>query len=84
LHAELLEFLVRVLREDYGGCVFLTTHSPLVVDLVEDLEELWVFKPTGKGVEVRNAASYRGEEELRKELEELGLSLGYKVLYGLT
>jgi predicted ATPase len=84
LHPELLEFLIAVLREE-GNCVFVTTHSPVVLDLVEP-EEIFVFKPDerGEGVEVKNVTDYKSKEELEKELEELGLKLSEKVFYGIT
>ena len=83
LHPELLEFIISTLREDCEGCVFVTTHSPIVLNLVEP-EEIFIFKPTDDGVEIKNLTEYKSKEELMKELEELGITLGEKVLYGLT
>jgi len=84
LHPELLEFLIAVLKEE-GNCVFVTTHSPVVLDLVEP-EEIFVFKPDerGEGIEVKNVTDYKSKEELEEELEELGLKLSEKVFYGIT
>ena len=83
LHPELLEFIVSTLKEDCEGCVFVATHSPIVLNLVEP-EEIFIFKPTDDGVEIKNLTEYKSKEELMKELEELGITLGEKVLYGLT
>ena len=83
LHPELLEFIIGTLKEDCKGCVFVTTHSPIVLNLVEP-EEIFIFKPTDDGVEIKNLTEYKSKEELMKELEELGITLGEKVLYGLT
>ncbi len=80
LHPELIEFVVETLREE-GNCTFVATHSPIVLDLV-DPEEVWIFRPGEEGVEIRNVTEYKSKEELLKELEELGISLGEKVLYG--
>ena len=83
LHPELLEFLINSLKE-CEGCVFVTTHSPVVLNLV-DPEEIFIFKPKDDGsIEIKNVTEYKSKEELMKELEELGISLGEKVLYGLT
>lgn len=83
LHPELLEFILTTLKEDCDGCVFVTTHSPIVLNLVEP-EEIFIFKPTDDGVEIKNLTEYKSKEEIIKELEELGITLGEKVLYGLT
>ncbi len=84
LHPELLEFLINTLKEDSDGYVFITTHSPVVLNLVEP-EEIYIFKPKDDGsIEIKNATEYKSKEELMKELEELGISLGEKILYGLT
>ena len=63
----------------------MTTHSPVVLDLVEP-EEILVFKPDerGEGVEVKSVTDYKNKEELEKELEELGIKLSEKVFYGIT
>jgi AAA15 family ATPase/GTPase len=82
LHPELLEFVINVLREECEGCVFVTTHSPIVLNLVEP-EEIFIFKPTDDGIEIKNLTEYKSKEEIMKELEELGITLGEKVLYGL-
>jgi|GEM_PF-1933330 predicted ATPase len=82
LHPELLEFLINTLKEESEGYVFVTTHSPVVLNLVEP-EEIYIFKPKDDGsVEIKNVLEYKSKEELMKELEELGISLGEKVLYG--
>ncbi|KUJ93464.1 MAG: hypothetical protein XD40_1314 [Archaeoglobus fulgidus] len=82
LHPEILEFLVEVLKESEGS-VFLTTHSPVVLNLVEP-EEVFIFKPTTEGIEIRNLTEFKSKEDLLKELEELGINLGDKVFFGLT
>ncbi len=82
LHPELIEFLISTLKES-EACVFITTHSPIVLNLVEP-EEVFIFKPKDDGdVEIKNVTEYKSKEEIEKELEELGISLGEKVLYGL-
>ncbi len=82
LHPELLEFLINTLKEECNGCVFVTTHSPVVLNLVEP-EEIFIFKPKDDGsIEIKNVTEYKSKDELMKELEELGISLGEKVLYG--
>jgi len=83
LHPELIEFLVEMLREEHDGCTFIATHSPVVLNLAEP-EEIWIFKPTKEEVEIKNVTEYKDKEELLKELEELGITLGEKVLYGFT
>jgi predicted ATPase len=83
LHPELLEFVINVLREECEGCVFVTTHSPIVLNLVEP-EEIFIFKPTDDGVEVRNLTEYKSKGELMKELKELGITLGEKVFHAFT
>ena len=83
LHPELIEFLIVMLKEEHNGYTFLSTHSPVVLNLVEP-EEVWIFRPTDEGVEIKNVTEYKSKEELLKELEELGITLGEKVLYGFT
>ena len=83
LHPELIEFLIGVLKNDFDGYVFLSTHSPIVLNLV-DPENIWVFKPEPENGEIviKNATEYKNRKDLEKELNELGISLGEKVLYG--
>ena len=81
LHPELIEYLINALRKEVEGYVFLSTHSPIVLNLV-DPENIWIFKPKEDGIYIKNATEYKNKEELLKELEELGISLGEKVLYG--
>lgn len=84
LHPELLEFLISSLKEESEGYVFVTTHSPVVLNLVEP-EDIFVFKTEEDGsVEIKNVTDYKSKDELMKELEELGINLGEKVFYGLT
>ncbi len=66
-----------------SNCTFVATHSPIVLDLV-DPEEIWIFRPGEDGAEIRNVTEYKSKEELLRELEELGISLGEKVLYGFV
>jgi predicted ATPase len=77
LHAKALELLIDELK--MSECMtILTTHSPMVVDIVEpkDLilvekgDEGTVFRRTGK------------PEEVRKELSERGITLSERWLYG--
>ena len=82
LHPELIEYLLDVMIKNIGdGYLFISTHSPVVLNLV-DPENIWIFKPENDEVKIKNATEYKSKEELLKELEELGISLGEKVLYG--
>jgi len=82
LHPDLLEFIVNVLREE-NIITFITTHSPTVLNLV-DPEEIWICKPTDKEIKIKNATEFKSKEELLKELDELGITLGEKIFHGLT
>jgi len=83
LHPELLEYLITTIKEKCKGITFITTHSPIILNLAEP-EEIWVFKPIDEGIIAKNLTEYKSKEEIQKELEELGLTLGEKVFYGLT
>ena len=82
LHPDLLEFIVNVLKEE-NVTIFITTHSPTVLNLV-DPEEIWICKPTDEEIKIKNATEFKSKEELLKELDELGITLGEKIFYGLT
>ncbi len=48
-------------------------------------DEIFVFRTDEEGsVEIKNISEYKSVEELKGELEDLGITLGEKVFYGFT
>ncbi len=76
LHPELLESMIKELK-NFEGYVFITTHNPYVLDLVNP-EEIIIFKREEEKVKTKKVTDYKNKDELLKELEELGISLGEK------
>lgn len=77
IYPEAMEVLIDKLRRSEAQ-VILTTHSPVVLDLVEPEEVVLVHKEAGE----TNMARLREPEKIRAKLKELGLSLGQSWLYG--
>lgn len=86
LHHQLLEPLAREMREHAGGRrhgsqIFLTTHSPFLVDAL-DPSEVWILEKTKEGFsEAHRAADLPGVKELNDEGLPLG-SLWYSNHFG--
>lgn len=79
MHARMIERLFDELR-DIDIPVIVTTHSPVVVDLV-DPERLIVLRRGRDGATMVDRI--REPERLRKILEEEGVTLGYYYLHAL-
>lgn len=77
LHKESLEYILDELKE-CKSTVILTTHSPLVVDIVK-LEDLLIVERTGEGTVLSRV---RAPEKLRKKLAELKITQSESWLYG--
>ena len=77
IYPEAMEVLIDVLRRSEAQVV-LTTHSPVVLDLVEPEEVILVYKEAGE----TKLARLREPERIKAKLEELGLGLGQSWLYG--
>ncbi len=77
LHLKLIELAISAFRS-FPGKVVLTTHSPMVVDLV-DPSELILFEKSGLSTVAKRIANPEG---LKKRLAEDGLALSESWLYG--
>ena len=69
LYAEALEYVIDELRNS-GVTVIITTHSPVVVDMVK-LEELFISEMTPEGTVFRKI---KNPEKVREKLRELKLT----------
>ncbi|MBL7117670.1 MAG: AAA family ATPase [Candidatus Syntrophoarchaeum sp.] len=77
LHAKALELIIDELKEN--ACMaILTTHSPVVVDMVS-VEDLILVEKSDEGSVFRKTEK---PEEMRKELSEAGITLSERWLYG--
>jgi len=77
LHAKALELLIDELK--MSECMtILTTHSPMVVDIVEP-KDLILVEKGDEGTVFRRTEK---PEEVRKELSERGVTLSERWLYG--
>jgi predicted ATPase len=77
LHAKALELLIDELKMSECRTI-LTTHSPMVVDIVEPKDLILVDKGD-EGTVFRRSEK---PEEVRKELSERGITLSERWLYG--
>jgi len=77
LYKEALEHVIDALR-DSGSTVIITTHSPLVVDMVK-LEDLLVSEKTAEGTILTRI---KEPEKLREKLAELKVTQSESWLYG--
>ena len=77
LHAKALELLIDELKMSECRTI-LTTHSPMVVDIVEPKDLILVEKGDEGSVFRRSEKP----EEVRKELSERGITLSERWLYG--
>ncbi|WP_449463010.1 AAA family ATPase [Tardisphaera miroshnichenkoae] len=77
LHLKLIELAISAFRS-FSGKAVVTTHSPMVVDLV-DPSELVLFERTGLSTVVKRITN---PEALKKKLAEDGLALSESWLYG--
>lgn len=77
LHKESLEYILDELKE-CESTVIVTTHSPLVVDIVK-LEDLLIVEKTGEGTVLNRV---RGPEKVRRKLAELKITQSESWLYG--
>lgn len=78
LHAKTLEYIIDELKSS-GVTVIITTHSPVVVDMV-DLEDLLIAEKTSDGTRL---SSVKEPDELRKKLKELNITQSESWLYGV-
>ncbi|MFA4646776.1 AAA family ATPase [Pyrococcus kukulkanii] len=77
LHPETLELIIDTLKESESQ-VIITTHSPVVVDMVEPSELILVDKEKGETVFKR----IEDPEKIKKFLNEKGITLSEGWLYG--
>jgi len=77
LHPETLELIIDTLRESESQ-VIITTHSPVVVDIVEPSDLVLVDKENGETVFRR----IKDPEKIKKFLNEKGITLSEGWLYG--
>lgn len=77
LYKEALEYVLDELRE-CESTVILTTHSPLVVDIVK-LEDLLIVERTGEGTVLSRVTA---PEKLRNKLAKLKITQSESWLYG--
>ncbi|QDA30998.1 recombinase RecF [Thermococcus indicus] len=77
LHPETLELIIDTLRESESQ-VIITTHSPVVVDIVEPSDLVLVDKEHGETLFRR----IKDPEKIKKFLNEKGLTLSEGWLYG--
>ncbi len=78
LHVKAQEYLLNEIRE-HEVFAIIATHSPTLVDLAKSLDEILILEYTG--LETK-ATRLRKVDELRKKLEELGLTPSEALLYG--
>lgn len=77
LHAKTLEYIIDELKSS-GVTVVITTHSPIVVDMV-NLEDLLIVEKTPEGTKL---TTVKEPEQVRKKLKELDLTQSESWLYG--
>jgi len=77
LYKEALEYVIDALRESESSVV-ITTHSPLVVDMVK-LEDLVIAEKTGEGTVL---SRIKAPQKLRQKLAELKITQSESWLYG--
>ncbi|EEB73911.1 AAA family ATPase [Thermococcus sp. AM4] len=77
LHPETLELIIDTLKESESQ-VIITTHSPVVVDIVEPSDLVLVDKEEGETIFRR----IRNPEKIKKFLNEKGITLSEGWLYG--
>ena len=77
LYPEALELIFDTLKESESQ-VIITTHSPIVVDLTEPKDVMFVDKKFGESRFIR----IKNPEKLKEKLNELGLSFSEGWLYG--
>ena len=77
LYPEALELIFDTLK-DSESQVIITTHSPIVVDLTEPKDVMFVDKKFGESRFIR----IKNPEKLKEKLNELGLSFSEGWLYG--
>ncbi len=77
LYPEALELIFDTLK-DSDSQVIITTHSPIVVDLTEPEDVMFVDKKFGESKFIR----IKHPERLKEKLNELGLSFSEGWLYG--
>ncbi len=77
LYAEALEYIIDELKAS-ESIVIITTHSPLVVDMI-DLEDLLIAEKTGEGTVLKRV---KNPEKVREKLSELKITQSESWLYG--
>ncbi|AIJ06350.1 hypothetical protein JH146_1508 [Methanocaldococcus bathoardescens] len=77
LYPEALELIFDTLK-DSESQIIITTHSPIVVDLTEPKDVIFVDKKFGESRFIR----IKNPEKLKEKLNELGLSFSEGWLYG--
>lgn len=77
LYAEALEYVIDELRNS-GTTVIITTHSPVVVDMIK-LEELLISEMTPEGTALRKITD---PEKVREKLRELKVTQSESWIYG--
>ncbi len=76
LHAKVIDYVLDTLKTS-ESTVIITTHSPLVIDMV-DLEDLIVLEHAGSGISSRRI---RNPDDLRMRLKENGLTASESWIY---
>jgi predicted ATPase len=77
LHAKILQYVIDELKNS-ESTVIITTHSPIVIDMV-DPEDLLMVEMTPEGSVFKRV---REPEEARRRLKELGITQSEAWLYG--
>jgi hypothetical protein len=77
LHAKVLEYIIDELKSS-EVTVVITTHSPVVVDMV-DLEDLLIVEKTAEGTTL---TPVKEPEKVRKKLAQLHITQSESWLYG--
>jgi len=77
IHPEAIEILIDALKNS-GKQVIITTHSPIVLNVCE-LEDILFVK---KDVDETKVSRVKNAEKLKKDLENTGISVGEGWLYG--
>lgn len=77
LYAEALEYVIDELKNS-ETTVIVTTHSPLVVDMVK-LEDLFIVERTAEGTVLKKIEN---PEEIREKLKELKITQSESWIYG--
>ncbi|MGC9133708.1 AAA family ATPase [Caldisphaera sp.] len=77
LHLNFIERLIDELKYSQTTQAIVTTHSPMVIDLVEPSDVVMLHKKSGESV----AERFENSEQIKKKLAEEGLTLSEHIFY---